>query len=295
MLRAVCLLATCLLDRAWSSGSHNEDYEECREHEYPCFVQTGHSALHAQKYEEAVEWFKKAADEGYAPGLDAMGFLYQMGQGVPLDREKAFEYYEKAAEAGDEQGLFHLGACYSAGIGIKKDQRKAVHYWGKAAESGHASAAFNLGVRFEQGNTVPQDKRRALGLFEKAASKGHLGAMYNLGVFLTHTTGPRQNETQGCQWFENITLLGDTGQARSDPIVPRAMTNLALCYLTGVGMPHDLEEGKMFLELAAKGKGQGAGRAQSLLDRGLGKFATPVVPKKNYKDYKMGGNGGQEL
>ena len=36
-------------------------------------------------------------------GLDAMGFLYQMGQGVPLDREKAFEYYEKAAEAGDEQ------------------------------------------------------------------------------------------------------------------------------------------------------------------------------------------------
>merc|ERR1740130_1778654 len=120
MLRVVCLLATCLLDRAWSSGSHNEDYEECREHEYPCFVQTGHSALHAQKYEEAVEWFKKAADEGYAPGLDAMGFLYQMGQGVPLDREKAFEYYEKAAEAGDEQGLFHLGACYSAGIGIKK-------------------------------------------------------------------------------------------------------------------------------------------------------------------------------
>merc|ERR1712166_1371335 len=214
MLRVVCLLATCLLDRAWSSGSHNEDYEECREHEYPCFVQTGHSALHAQKYEEAVEWFKKAADEGYAPGLDAMGFLYQMGQGVPLDREKAFEYYEKAAEAGD------------------------------------ASAAFNLGVRFEQGNTVPQDKRRALGLFEKAASKGHLGAMYNLGVFLTHTTGPRQNETQGCQWFENITLLGDTGQARSDPIVPRAMTNLALCYLTGVGMPHDFEEGKMFLELA---------------------------------------------
>ena len=42
-------------------------------------------------------------------------------------------------------------------------------------------------------------------------------------------------------------------------------------------MPHDFEEGKMFLELAAKGKGQGAGRAQSLLDRGLGKFATPVV------------------
>ena len=77
-------------------------------------------------------------------------------------------------------------------------------------------------------------------------------------------------------------------------------------------MPHDVDEGKMLLELAAKRKGQGAGRAQSLLDRGLGQFATPVVccaplssvmgldlcvqvKKKNFKDYKMGGNSGQEL
>ena len=36
-------------------------------------------------------------------GLDAMGFLYQMGQGVDVDQEKAFEYYKKAAEAGDGQ------------------------------------------------------------------------------------------------------------------------------------------------------------------------------------------------
>ena len=77
-------------------------------------------------------------------------------------------------------------------------------------------------------------------------------------------------------------------------------------------MPHDVDEGKMLLELAAKRKGQGAGRAQSLLDLGLGQFATPVVccaplfvgdgylfvsqvKKKNFKDYKMGGNSGQEL
>ena len=51
-----------------------------------------------QSYERAVEWYRKAAEQGYTPAQFALGNCYENGCGVLQSYEKAVEFYRKAAE-----------------------------------------------------------------------------------------------------------------------------------------------------------------------------------------------------
>jgi TPR repeat protein len=54
----------------------------------------------AQDYDEAREWYQKAADAGLAMAMNNLGWLYMNGRGVAQDYGKAREWYQKAADAG---------------------------------------------------------------------------------------------------------------------------------------------------------------------------------------------------
>jgi membrane-associated protease RseP (regulator of RpoE activity) len=51
----------------------------------------------AQDYGKAVEWFQKAADQGFAPAQFFLGRMYAYGRGVAKDERKAAELLQKAA------------------------------------------------------------------------------------------------------------------------------------------------------------------------------------------------------
>jgi hypothetical protein len=59
----------------------------------------------------AVEWFTKAAEQGYAPAQNSLGFCYEYGDGVEKDLKKAVEWYTKAAEQGDARAQNNLALC----------------------------------------------------------------------------------------------------------------------------------------------------------------------------------------
>ena len=48
----------------------------------------------------AVQWYRKAAEQGHASGQTDLGFLYETGRGVRIDRNIAAKWYRKAAEQG---------------------------------------------------------------------------------------------------------------------------------------------------------------------------------------------------
>ena len=68
-------------------------------------------------------------------GLD----LYEKG-----DYDEAFQYYKRAAELGDAEAHFNLAALYSNGEGVEKDEEKERHHLEKAAILGQPEARFNL-------------------------------------------------------------------------------------------------------------------------------------------------------
>jgi tetratricopeptide (TPR) repeat protein len=56
----------------------------------------------AQDYAQAVMWYRKAADQGYAPAQTGLGEI-EGGHGVPQDYAQAAMRYRKAADQGDTE------------------------------------------------------------------------------------------------------------------------------------------------------------------------------------------------
>jgi hypothetical protein len=54
-----------------------------------------------QDYKKALEWYSKAAIQGYALAQNNLGLMYEKGCGVVQDYKKAFEWYSKAVEQGE--------------------------------------------------------------------------------------------------------------------------------------------------------------------------------------------------
>ena len=96
--------------------------------------------------ENAVVWYKKAAEQGYAEAQKKLGDCYNYGTGVAKDLEQAFECYRKAAEQGNARAQNNLGVCYMKGSGIAKGPVQAAEWYARAAEQGLAEAQNNLGL-----------------------------------------------------------------------------------------------------------------------------------------------------
>ena len=65
-----------------------------------------------QDPKEAAQYFRKAADQGYADAQSNLGVCYMTGIGVNKDLQEAAQYFRKAADQGDARAQFHLGVCY---------------------------------------------------------------------------------------------------------------------------------------------------------------------------------------
>ena len=90
--------------------------------------------------EEAVRWYRKAAEQGFALAQSNLGNAYRKGEGVAKDPFEAVRWYRKAAEQGLAQAQFNLGSSYYNGEGVAKDLAEAVRWYRKAAELGHPNA-----------------------------------------------------------------------------------------------------------------------------------------------------------
>ena len=95
-------------------------------------------------YEEAADWFARAAEHGHPEALFNLGILYWTGQGVPRDRSRAVFYWRRAAELGFAAAQYNLAAAYINGEGAAVDSREAKYWLDRAAAGGHTEAALAL-------------------------------------------------------------------------------------------------------------------------------------------------------
>lgn len=69
----------------------------------------------------AVQWYRRAAEQGYAPSQVHLGALYELGAGVTQDVAQAAAWYRRAASQGNAMALFNLALLYEAGHGVPRD------------------------------------------------------------------------------------------------------------------------------------------------------------------------------
>ena len=90
-------------------------------------------------YEEGFRLFRKAAEGGIVDSH--LGYMYEVGQGVPQDETEAARWYRKAAEAGQAEAQRRLGILYEEGRGLSGDKVEAYLWLGRAAAQGDLEAA----------------------------------------------------------------------------------------------------------------------------------------------------------
>jgi TPR repeat protein len=164
-----------------------------------------------QDYDEAVKYFRLAAERGFGAAQNTLGWAYNKGLGVPEDLVEAVKWYHKAADQGNTQAEINLAWLYAQGSygpnvvtnygpgvlvrsgGIAPDHELAETWMRKAVDLNTAAGQYYLGNLIENEmaiydqsgqESLEGDDSRSVDAAEwlrKAAEQGYAQAQYELG------------------------------------------------------------------------------------------------------------------
>ncbi len=202
-------------------------------------------------YNEAVKWYRKAVEQGHVKAQYRLGGCYYYGRGVTEDYYEAVKWYRRAAEQGYAPAQLKLGDCYNSGRGVTQDYDEAIKWHRKAAEQGHRSGQLILGNRYYHGRGVTQDYYEAVKWYRKAAEQGSSGAQNQLGNCYYHGRGVIQDYYEAIKWYRKA--------AEKNNRV--AEYNIGKCYRFGRGVPKDHAQAVRWYQSAAEKGYEGAKKA----------------------------------
>ncbi len=216
-----------------------------------------------------------AAEKGDAEAEFMLGRAYDSGKGVAADAKKALEYYRRAAEQGNAKAQNNLASLYALGAGgvaqdkveakkwlrkaasqgaalpednlgimlAQEGDKEAVEWLAKAAEQGLLSAQLHLGdLYYNGGPAVTQDYSQAAKWLQKAADQGNARAQNVLGVMYQNGRGVKRDLAEAVKWF----------QRGAEQQNAKAESNLGQMYCVGSGVKADAAEGYKWLTLSAE-------------------------------------------
>ena len=145
----------------------------------------------AQDQKQSVQWFTKAAEQGYSYAQNSLGRCYVNGIGVVKDEKEAVKWYTKSAEQRNATGQNGLGTCYLKGIGVKKDEKKAFDWFAKSAEQGDATGQRFMGHCYHKPIGVAKDEKEAVIWYTKAAEKGDVFSLSGIAWIYATSNDPK--------------------------------------------------------------------------------------------------------
>lgn len=117
----------------------------------------GEEALQ-EYYAQAVQWYRRAAEQGHVKSQYQLGLMYDLGLGVSEDGAQAVQWFRRAAEQGYVEAQYHLGFMYDTGKGVPEiGAQEAAQWYNRAAEWGLAEAQYALSQMYEKGDGVQAD------------------------------------------------------------------------------------------------------------------------------------------
>eukprot|EP01113_Clastostelium_recurvatum_P029831 TRINITY_DN3608_c0_g1_i1.p1 TRINITY_DN3608_c0_g1~~TRINITY_DN3608_c0_g1_i1.p1 ORF type:complete len:716 (-),score=161.54 TRINITY_DN3608_c0_g1_i1:8-1849(-) len=209
---------TRLNDEYEVAGAHGTDEDIAQYFQYTgdtnALVQAGTLHLHGgmgldRDYDQALDYFRRAAEQGNPAAMSNLGFMYQNGYGVERDNATAVEYFRKAAEKGNLHAQTSLGVLYLQGWGVEQSYAEAYKLFKLAADKGYADAQMHLGQMFYYAWHVKKDYSKAFALFSVAASQGNIPAIFKLAQMQRLGHGGPANCLAAVSLFKRVAERGD--------------------------------------------------------------------------------------
>ena len=146
--------------------------------------------------EEAIEWNKKRAELDDPIAIYNLGCYYEKGRNeYRQDYTRALELYHQAGDLGYAQANSSIGYAYEVGQGVEVDKKKAIHYCELAAIRGCATARHNLGI--EEENACNFD--RALKHHIIAATGGYADSLNEIKELYSRGHATKEDYTKALQ------------------------------------------------------------------------------------------------
>lgn len=137
-----------LEDQKKAAEYYLKAYDYCDDDEKPEIENALGFCYYCLKDEEnALRWARRCAKHGDGDAISSFGaMLYDYER-----YDEAFDVLKRAADLGDDYALFLFGECYFYGRGVAENKQKAKELWQKAAETGLDDAEKALKEYFGEG------------------------------------------------------------------------------------------------------------------------------------------------
>lgn len=158
-----------------------------------------------QDYEQALECYQWAANNGNALAALSLSKMYKGGlgveqndemattwlsQGLQLFNELKAENLTRRAENGDSQAMLDLGNCYRVGDCVEQNPEVMLEWWKKAAEAGEIGGLHNIGYYYYEQRDIPN----AVHYLSQAVEKGYLESYFTLAFCYLRRDEPEDRE-----------------------------------------------------------------------------------------------------
>ncbi len=180
--------------------------------------------------QEAMRWYRRAAEAGDAQGAFALAIAYLRGEGVKADPQAARSLLEQAAQKN------HAGALHELGMldieGELQNPARAADFFARAAGLGNAESTYALALLYKAGRGVTADKSKAAVLMKRAADLDLVAAQIEYAIMLFNGDGTSKDEAAAARLFMKAAKTGN----------PIAANRLARLYVTGRGVERNLNQ-----------------------------------------------------
>lgn len=111
---------------------------------------------------ERFALYARAAEEGHPAAQYNVAMMYANGEAVNVDYQQAVYWFRKSADQRFAPAQHRLGEMYFFGMGgLRRDPRTAARLFEAAAEQGDADGCLNLAMMQGSGEVRPLDTERA--------------------------------------------------------------------------------------------------------------------------------------
>lgn len=190
--------------------------------------------------QESIKWVHQAASQGLIPAQTRLGAFY----GIKKNYQESFKWFNLAAQQKDPIAQFHVGLIYMLGQSVKKNATEGFRWLLLSAQQGYTPAQQIVGSSYLYGTDVPKNPVEALRWLKLAAQSGHAEAQLNLGTMYVFGHGVQVNYTEAIKWYRSSAQQGNS----------LAQISLGLAYVRGQGVSKNEAEAFKWLNLAANQK-----------------------------------------
>ena len=163
----------------------------------------------AVDYNQAAEWYLKAALQNHDDAQNNLGIMYTHGMGVVQDYKQAFEWFVKASERKNVVAMSNVANCYYSGKGVEQDYGKAAEYHSRAAHLGYANSQEVLGEMYLDGKGVEQNDAKAAYWLKAAFENGERSAYAPMGDCYRKGRGVEKDEKKAYELYLQGANMGN--------------------------------------------------------------------------------------